>query len=102
MIAQILWILQNCLVMFWSILKVRLGFRYPKDPIPTGLYCYRMVEVPSRTNNYNGKYTHCPYYVHLGGSTNGCKYVGRITGDPSFDDQCKICSVKREFEAKNS
>ena len=33
----------------------------------------------------------CKYYKTLGKRWNGCKYLGIITDDFVFDDQCKMC-----------
>jgi hypothetical protein len=87
-----LWMLQNYLEMFWSILKVRLGFRYSEEPIPSGLYCYELTE--KLPDGLGWKIKTCPYYTPLKEGSNGCKFTGIITDDLVFDDSCKICGVK--------
>lgn len=89
--------LRKYLKMFWSIIRVRLGFGYSEKPIPTGPYCYKITE--SSFNSENGSYTikPCPYYVSLHKDFNGCQKEGVITSSMLFGDQCKICGVNQNY-----
>jgi hypothetical protein len=95
-----IWFLWNYITMFWSIIRVRLGFGYSKDPIPVGLYCYNLHE--KSTDELIWKIKTCPYYTPLKEGVNGCKFLGNITSDIAFDDMRKICTVKKEIKTKTS
>jgi hypothetical protein len=87
--------LRNWVTVFWSIIRVRLGFGYSEEPIPSGPYCYELIE--SRSDSLDFKVRYCPYYRPLSGGYTGCKYLGMYTDDFVFEDSCKICSIKKEF-----
>jgi hypothetical protein len=63
------------LQMFWSIIRVRLGWNYSKEPILSG-----------------------PYYMFLSEKIRECKYTGTITDDFLLTDQCKICGIKKDYK----
>ena len=73
---------------------------YDPSVIPQGLYCY----IPDIKKNEKRKdwsvcyIIPCPYYKTLGKTWNGCMYLGIITDDMIFDDQCKMCSENDELE----
>lgn len=65
----------------------------PEDVIPSGLYCYNLVE--------NGRVVgtkYCPYFRKLSGDTlsgGAClklNYYGK--NDFILGDACKVCSIK--------
>ena len=78
--------------MLWSKIVLFFGYKYDKSQIPEGQYCY----IPDIEKNKKAeKWTYyiipCKYYKTLGKHWNGCKYLGIITDDFVFDDQCKMC-----------
>lgn len=92
----------NYISVLYSIVIKFLGYEYDSKVIPTGFYCYEPDETkdPMKTICEEGVYyiKPCPYYKSLGYGRNGCKYLGIITDDIVFDDQCKLCSVNRGDE----
>lgn len=95
---------------YWSknyisiiIAKVKLffGYEYDKAKIPNGLYCYSP-DMEKNKNKQENDYSYyiipCPYYKTLGKYNNGCKYLGCITNDFIFGDQCKICGENEEWD----
>lgn len=85
--------LKNYLSVFHSKILLLFGIKHDKSVIPTGLYCYKPDYEKNKTNKSSTTYyiIPCPYYKSLGGGRNGCKYLGVITSDTVFGDQCKMC-----------
>lgn len=85
---------RNLANMLWWKLLFLFGVRRSALPIPNGMYCY----APDNEKNAKAtsfKYYYikpCKYYKTLGRRFNGCSYLGIITDDFVFDDQCKMCS----------
>ena len=87
------WRTKNTISMlFWWVL-IKLGVKRCTKPIPEGHYCYypdhEMNEKQDGTFNYY--VIPCKYYKTMSKRYNGCAYIGVITDDCVFDDQCKIC-----------
>ena len=85
-------------MLWWSML-VFFGVKRSNDPIPNGQYCYKPDIAKNKartTSTYH--IIPCKYYKSLGRGYNGCSYEGIITDDTTFDDQCKICAIKEEWE----
>ena len=94
---------KNWVIMVWSIFRKMINKSYDSSLIPKGMYCY----APDIEKNQCRKeddycyYTKpCPYYKTLGKEYNGCMYLGIITDDIIFDDQCKMCSTNMDFKLK--
>ena len=81
---------RNLANLLWWKLLILFGVRRSASPIPEGVYCYEPDYVDTKTFTYYVK--PCKYYKNLGHGWNGCSYLGIITDDPVFDDQCKMCS----------
>ena len=84
----------NIISLLLSKLLRRLGYRHDASVIPNGLYCYTPDYVSNNPFGYHVK--PCPYYKIINKHWNGCKYLGIITDDPIFNDQCKMCSENYE------
>jgi len=89
----------NLANMLWWKLLILFGVRRSALPIPEGMYCYAPDDEKNcanddSLNNHGGTYyiKPCKYYKTLGRRFNGCSYLGIITDDCVFDDQCKMCS----------
>jgi hypothetical protein len=79
--------------MLYSKLLLLFGVIHSNSVIPFGQYCY----TPNHEKNKASKtfayhIIPCKYYKTLGKKLNGCKYLGIITNDFIFDDQCKMCN----------
>ena len=69
-----------------------LGHKYSNLVIPQGHYCYSPdFEKNKKAEPFTYHVIPCKYYKTLGKEWNGCKYLGIITDDFVFDDQCKMC-----------
>lgn len=78
----------------WSKFMLFFGVKKDATKIPEGPYCYAPDYEKNAKENFNSGiyYTKpCPYYKSMG-RYNGCSFLGHITDDCVFDDQCKICS----------
>jgi hypothetical protein len=88
---------KNLASVLYSKLLLLFGFRHSTSVIPSGCYCY---EPDYDKNKVEKSFTYhvvpCPYYKRLGKGWNGCKYLGIITDDFVFDDQCKMCGENYE------
>lgn len=84
-------------ILWWSFI-IKLGYKRSKDPIPQGVYCYKPDDEKNRKNKNNSVFfvEPCKYYKTLGNRYNGCSYLGIITDDMVFDDQCKMCDIKEQ------
>lgn len=87
--------IKNFISILYSKLLILVCIRHSTSVIPEGQYCY----TPDYEKNKNAEsFTYyvipCKYYKTLGKRWNGCKYLGIITDDFVFDDQCKICNEK--------
>ena len=94
-IGYYIYLAKNLASMLWGKLLLLFGVGRSTLPIPEGMYCYtpdiEKNEARKDCNIYCVK--PCKYYKILGRRYNGCSYLGVITDDPTFDDQCKICGV---------
>ena len=83
---------KNLASMLYSKLLFLFGKKYDSSVIPEGHYCYTPdFEKIKASDSFTYYIIPCPYYKTLGKTWNGCKYIGIITDDFVFDDQCKIC-----------
>lgn len=80
--------LKNLLSIYYSIIRRFLGYKYPINVIPEGLYCYTWIEEI---------YVICPYFKRIDENYVGCKYLGIISDDLIFNDQCKICNKNLNY-----
>lgn len=85
-------------VLYYKVLRF-FGYKLPEDGIPEGYYCY----VPDNEKNSSkkeGDFSYyikpCPYWKWINKEYKGCAYLGVITDDPVFGDQCKMCNVNQE------
>ena len=85
---------RNWVIMIWSKLLIFFGFKYSNKFIPEGMYCYTPdIEKNNDRENFSVYYIKpCKYYKSLSRDYNGCMYLGIITDDLVFNDQCKLCS----------
>jgi len=86
------------LSIIWNNILVYLGKKHDTSVIPKDTpYCY-VPDVEKMKNRDKDDLTFyikpCPYYKSLSNGYNGCKYIGVVTDDMVFDDQCKICDVE--------
>jgi hypothetical protein len=88
----------------WSCIIVFLGYKYSTNPIPEGPYCY-IPDEEKNSSKLEGDWTYytkpCKYYMCLDRRYNTCKFLGVITDDMCFDDQCKICGEKKGYLDKD-
>ena len=86
---------KNLVNMLWWKLLFLFGVRRSALPIPEGMYCYSPdIEKNKAKKDFSTYYINpCKYYKNLGRRYNGCSYLGIITDDMTFDDQCKMCGV---------
>ena len=84
---------KNLATMLWWKLLFLFGVRRSTLPIPEGPYCYTPdIEKNEARKDCTTYYIKpCKYYKTLGRRYNGCSYLGVITDDMIFDDQCKMC-----------
>lgn len=102
--------MKNSLKLLWYYAETRyvkllriFGVRRSTLLIPKGMYCYtpdieKNEAIKSCTTYYIKP---CKYYKTFWGRYNGCSYLGVITDDPTFDDQCKICGVNDELDKRD-
>ena len=89
----------DILEMVWAKIIVFFGYKYDKSKIPFGThYCYlpddeKNEQAKSFSNYYKKP---CPYFKYISTYYRGCKYLGIITDDPVFSDQCKMCGENYE------
>jgi len=88
-------IIRFIIQLYWRLLHL-FGINTDTEPIPDSVYCYVPdTEKNKRENDVMHYYIKpCKYYKSFGNEYNGCKYLGIITDDFLFDDQCKICGIK--------
>jgi hypothetical protein len=86
------WTINLINVLWWKFLFL-FGVKRSASPIPIGMYCYTPdIEKNEKRENFSTYYIKpCKYYKKLGREYNGCSYLGIITDDMTFDDQCKMC-----------
>ena len=87
---------RNILIIYWTRVLTWFGYWKSTEPIPLGVYCYKPDnEKNTKTNDFMTKgiyYTiPCKYYKIISKKRRGCSYLGFITDDPVFLDQCKEC-----------
>jgi hypothetical protein len=83
---------KNLASMLYSKLLLLFGVRLSTSAIPEGPYCYTPdYEKNKIAESFTYYVIPCKYYKTLGKRWNGCKYLGIITDDFVFDDQCKMC-----------
>lgn len=81
----------KCLVFF--------GFNYDNSVIPSGPYCYLPDEKKNaEVKSYSVYYIiPCPYFMILSERWRACRYLGVITDDFVFRDQCKMCGENDDY-----
>jgi len=89
---------KNLVNILWWKLLILFGVKRSTSPIPEGMYCYAPDVEKNEANQDRLTYyiKPCKYYKTLGRRYNGCSYLGIITDDMVFDDQCKMCGEKQE------
>ncbi len=85
---------RNLLIMLWSKLLIFFKHKYNSKIIPEGPYCYTPdIEKNNKKEDWTIYYViPCKYYKTLSKNWNGCRYLGIITDDDVFADQCKMCN----------
>ena len=85
-------------VIYWRFLLL-FGIKQSSEYIPDGHYCYSLERLPEAQVGIiqQYKYHQCKYYKPIGKHLNGCAYLGVITNDIIFDDQCKICGENKKY-----
>jgi hypothetical protein len=84
---------KNIFSVLCSLIKIKLGYKYSEDEIPDGPYCYKLLSV----NKGKCKIKKCIYYKTLPKGYNSCNFLGLVTDDIVFDDQCKACGIKEDY-----
>jgi hypothetical protein len=102
----------NIINSIFGLIRIKLGIKYSEDKIPHGPYCYKLnrssdgkLILPPVTKRcksivYAGisiRIEPCIYYKTLPNDYNSCKFLGIITDDYIFGDQCKICEIKEDY-----
>lgn len=88
--------LTNIVIILWWKMFITFGYKRDSKPIPEGQYCYAPDNEKNKKENslFNkGKIYYvksCTYYKKITNSWYGCGYLGIITDDFLFTDQCKI------------
>jgi hypothetical protein len=81
--------------LIWSKVRIYFGYEYDKSVIPRGLYCYEPDVEKNKNYGKDDKFVYyikpCPHYKWINRRYRGCKYLGMITDDFIFRDQCKSC-----------
>jgi hypothetical protein len=94
----------NILNSIFGVIRIKLGIKYSEDKIPHGPYCYKLNRVsdgklilPPINSGIGIRIEPCIYYKTLPNDYNSCKFLGIITDDYIFGDQCKICDIKEDY-----
>lgn len=70
----------------------------PAEPfIPSGQYCYQLIEVVDRPGQLPLLRTRPCDYLQRVGETNRCNLL-RVQDDLLLDDSCKICGLDDDVE----
>jgi hypothetical protein len=94
------WFKNLVIILWWKLLRL-FGYRENTDVIPNGHYCYKPdYHKNEATDDFTPYYViPCKYYKKLGiYDWNGCSYLGIITNDFTFADNCKLCNVNLEWD----
>jgi len=92
---------KNFISVKWSNVLFLFDIKYSEDLIPNGPYCYVPDEEANKNKEENDDSYYikpCPYYKSIGKGYNGCKYLGIVTDDFVFADQCKMCTVNKYYD----
>lgn len=90
--------IKNLLELIFSNILIFFGKKYDISVIPHGLYCYYPDFEKNKISDSHHYYIiPCKYYKKISKNYNGCKYLGMITNDDIFGDQCKICKIHDEL-----
>jgi hypothetical protein len=83
--------MKNAIIAFWWRL---LRFTRDESLIPSGQYCYSPDDYKNEQNTDLGVYyiIPCEYFKYIGRGYYGCSYLGIVTDDSVFADQCKMCN----------
>ena len=89
--------------LFSVLLTLIFNLKHDKSVIPYGAYCYKGDDEKNKNSTSPSSYyiISCPYYKIISKKYNGCQYLGVVTDDFVFDDQCKLCGENynyNEFE----
>lgn len=84
---------------YWIKFRMLLGYKPSAEPIPKGPYCYTPKSVDFKTGVYH--INPCPYYMTINKRWNACNFLGEVTDDMVFDDQCKMCGEKQDYLDEN-
>jgi hypothetical protein len=93
----------NIINSIFGLIRIKLGIKYSEDKIPHGPYCYKLNRssdgklILPPVNAGIGFIEPCIYYKTLPNDYNSCKFLGIITDDYIFGDQCKICDIKEDY-----
>ena len=87
----------NLISLLFAKVLIFFGYKYDNSVIPEGLYCY-VPDDEKNSKKYSGTYyiKPCRYYKRIDKRWCGCKYLGVITDDFFFRDQCKICGERED------
>ena len=93
------WQIKNTFIMVWYWLVAKVGYELSTDPIPENTY-YNEKNLDADGNRNNDGTYHtkpCKYFTPLGSEYTGCAFLGIITDDMTFGDQCKMCGLKDDY-----
>ena len=90
-------LIKNIIEIYLNRIKLFFGVKLDDSIIPNGQYCYTPdYEKNKVRENFSTYYVKpCKYYKTLTKNYNGCSYLGIITDDFVFDDQCKMCDKNK-------
>jgi hypothetical protein len=84
---------KNLVSVLYSMVLNLFGVKLSTKEIPHGVYCY--VADIEKNKNRTDKSTFytipCKYYKPVSKWYTGCSYLGYISDDIIFGDQCKVC-----------
>lgn len=91
---------KNLINVLWWKLLILFNVNRSTSPIPRGHYCYTpdYEKNNKRTSLKNYYIKPCKYYKTLSHNWNGCSYLGIITDDLVFNDQCKMCNENKGYD----
>lgn len=93
---------KNIISVLFGKLLLPFGFKYDNSVIPEGPYCYvsDVARNKIKKEGEAGVYyiIPCKYFIILSKRWRACKYLGIITDDFVFRDQCKMCGENDDYK----
>ena len=90
---------KNIISVLFGKLLLSFGFKYDNSVIPEGPYCYAPDERKNEPREPMIYYIiPCKYFLPLSRHWTACKYLGIMTDDFVFRDQCKMCGENDDYK----